>query len=207
MNRGVTTESLLTWASVGGGPAVLGDVLRLFRAKKVRLGRVLYLMQSEDMPLPTEADLGGVALERILVPLTDPTHHRVIHDTIRDRVLPRLRSLDGTLHVNVSSGTPAMHAIWLVLHAGGALPVGTQLWSAQRPRTGPTRIDPVDFPIDTYLAEIRRSASARPVEAHYDPRAGRLSGGRRSIRLPDTRVSRGLRCSCWGSAGRGRRGW
>ncbi len=162
-------ESLLTWASIGGGPAVLGDVLRLFRAKKVRIGRVLYLMQSEDMPLPTEADLGDVVLERLLVPLTDPTHHRVIHDAVRARVLPRLRSLEGTLHVNVSSGTPAMHAVWLVLHAGGALPVGTHLWSAQRPRTGPTRIDLVDFPIATYLAEIRRSAAARPAEAHYDP--------------------------------------
>ncbi|WP_438006429.1 sigma 54-interacting transcriptional regulator [Sorangium sp. So ce321] len=169
MNRGVTNGSLLTWASVGGGPAVLGDVLRLLRTRKVRIARVLYLMQSEDMPLPTESDLGGITLDRILVPLADPTHHRVIHDAVRDRILPRLRSLDGVLHVNVSSGTPAMHAVWLVLHAGGALPMGTLLWSAQRPRTGPTRIDPVDFPIDTYLAQIRRGATARPKEARFDP--------------------------------------
>ena len=169
MSRGMTNESLLTWASIGGGPAVLGDVLRLLRTNKVRIRRVLYLMQSEDMPLPAEADLDGATLERILVPLTDPTHHRVLHDALRARVLPRLRSLDGALHVNVSSGTPAMHAVWLVLHAGGAFPVGTRLWSAQRPRSGPTRIDPVDFPIDTYLAEIRRGAAAHPGEAHYDP--------------------------------------
>jgi DNA-binding NtrC family response regulator len=169
MSRGAMNESLLTWGSIGGGPAVLGDVLRLLRAKEAHVARVLYLMQSEDMPLPTEADLGGAVLDRILVPLADPTHHRVIHDALRALVLPRLRSLDGALHVNVSSGTPAMHAVWLVLHAGGALPMGTQLWSAQRPRTGPTRVDPVDFPIDTYLAEIRRSAAAHPAEARYDP--------------------------------------
>jgi DNA-binding NtrC family response regulator len=180
MGRSVANESLLTWASVGGGPAVLGDVLRLLHAKKVRIARVLYLMQSDDMPLPPEADLGGITLERIVVPLADPTHHRVLHDALRARVLPRLRSLDGPLHVNVSSGTPAMHAVWLVLHAGGAFPTGTRLWSAQRPRTGPTRIDPVDFPIDTYLAEIRRGAAARPREAHYDP-ACRSPGRRRTL--------------------------
>lgn len=162
------TEGLLTWASIGGGPAVVGDVLRLLREKNARIRRVLYLMQSADMPLPARGDLGNVELDRILVPLTDPTHHRVIHHALREIVLPRLRALDGPLHINVSSGTPAMHAVWLVLHAGGALPPGVRLWSAQRPRTGPTRLDPVDFPIDTYLAEIRRSAAARPAEAHYD---------------------------------------
>lgn len=165
-----TRGTLLTWASVGSGPTVLGDVLRLLRAKKVRIGRVLYLMQSGDMPVPADTALGNAELERILVPLSDPTHHRVIHEALRDRVLPRLRELGGPLHVNVSSGTPAMHALWLVLHAGGALPEGATLWSAQRPKPpAATRIDLVDFPIDTYLAEIRRSAAARPAEAHYDP--------------------------------------
>jgi sigma54-dependent transcription regulator len=164
-----STDTLLTWASVGGGPAVLGDVLRLLREKRVRLGRVLYLVQAAGMPALSAADLGGVVLEEIAVPLADPTHHRIILDALHAHVLPRLRSLGGPLHVNVSSGTPAMHAIWLLLHAGGAFPAGTQLWSPQRPRTGPTRIEPVDFPIDTYLAEIRRAAAAHPAEARYDP--------------------------------------
>ncbi|TKC98025.1 sigma 54-interacting transcriptional regulator [Polyangium fumosum] len=163
------TETLLMWASVGGGPAVLCDVLRLLRAKRARIGRVLYLMQAEGMPLPAKADLGDVELEQVFVPLSDPTHHTVIHEAVRARVLPRLRSLDGVLHINVSAGTPAMHAVWLVLHAGGAFPEGTRLWSAQRPKHGDSRIDPVEFPIRTYLAEIRRGAAANPSEAQYDP--------------------------------------
>ncbi|WP_437692782.1 sigma 54-interacting transcriptional regulator [Sorangium sp. So ce176] len=96
------TAGLLTWASVGGGPAVLGDVLRLLREKDVRIRRVLYLMQSADMPLPARADLGDVELDRILVPLADPTHHRVIHHALRENVLPRLRALDGPLHMHLA---------------------------------------------------------------------------------------------------------
>jgi DNA-binding NtrC family response regulator len=169
MGARAATETLLMWASVGSGPTVLCDVLRLLRAKRARVGRVLYLMQAEDMPLPPKADLGDVELEKVHVPLSDPTHHKVIHEALRARVLPRLRALDGALHINVSAGTPAMHAVWLVLHAGGAFPEGARLWSAQRPKNNESRIDPVEFPIRTYLAEIRRAAAANPSEAQYDP--------------------------------------
>ena len=49
-----------------------------------------------------------------------------------------------------------MHVVW-ILHASGALPPGTRLWSSQfNPATRRFGIDPVEFPITTYLAEVRK---------------------------------------------------
>lgn len=173
-------DTLLMWASVGGGPAVLVDVIRLLHEQKTHIGRVFYLMQKEDLPVPPPEQLGDIELEKMLVPLSDPTHHQVIHAALKAHVLPRLPELSGALHVNVSAGTPAMHAVWLVLHAGGAFPEGTRLWSPQRNQAGHTRIDPVEFRIDTYLAEIRRAAATAPTEARYDPEC-RSSARRRAL--------------------------
>jgi hypothetical protein len=68
MSARTATESLLMWASIGGGPAVLADVLRLLREndkdKRARIGRVLYLRQSEQIPLPDRSLLGGAELFR-----------------------------------------------------------------------------------------------------------------------------------------------
>lgn len=65
-----------------------------------------------------------------------------------------------------------MHSVWLILHAGGALPDGTKLWSSQFSReTRRPRINPVDFSITTYLAEIHRFARCKPGLAVYEPQA------------------------------------
>ncbi len=65
-----------------------------------------------------------------------------------------------------------MHAVWLILHAGGAFPEGTKLWSSQYSReTKRSRIDPVDFEVTTYLAEIHRLQRAEPERAVYEPDA------------------------------------
>jgi len=77
-------------------------------------------------------------------------------------------SSSSTVHVNVSPGTPAMHAVWLTLYAAGALQPGTRLWSSQKVPGEPTRIDEVDFPLSTYLGEIRRARAAAPTIAQYE---------------------------------------
>src|SRR5690606_13051394 len=98
--------------------------------------------------------------------IEDPTKHAIIYELIKDQLLPMLQSLNDTIHINVSPGTPAMHAVWLVLHAGGQFPPGTRLWSSQQSReTKRTRIDPVDFQINTYLREIRSIAREDPERA------------------------------------------
>lgn len=163
--------TLLCWHAERAGIEVLEHAVRALRNRRIEIGHVLYLVQpGRERALPKRVE--GAAVEVIDVALDDPTRHEAIYEQMRSRVLPRLRSLVGNLHINVSPGTPAMHSVWLILHAGGALPEGTQLWSSQLSKeTKRTRIDPVDFPVTTYLAEIHHYARVEPDLAVYEPEA------------------------------------
>jgi DNA-binding NtrC family response regulator len=163
--------TLLCWHAERGGIEVLQNAICALRKRRIDVKHVLYLVQSgrkRDIP----KDVENANIDIIDVELDDPTHHTAIYEQVRSRVLPRLRGLGGKLHINVSPGTPAMHSVWLVLHAGGALPEGAQLWSSQLSKeTRRTRIDPVSFPITTYLAEVRRYSQLEPDLAVYEPEA------------------------------------
>lgn len=163
--------TLLCWHAERAGLEVLEHALRALRNRRVDVGHVLYLVQS-GRPRAIPKRVENAAVETIEMAIEDPTHHIAIYQEVRSRVLPRLRGLVGDLHVNVSPGTPAMHSVWLILHAGGALPEGTQLWSSQISKeTKRTRIDPVAFPVTTYLAEVQRYTRLEPSLAVYQPDA------------------------------------
>lgn len=163
--------TLLCWHAERAGIEVLDRAIKALQNRRVDIVRVLYLVQAERKP-EVPALVGQAAVEPIDIPLDDPTQHAAIYEQVRDRVLPRLRNLRDGLHINVSPGTPAMHSVWLMLHAGGAFPEGTQLWSSQVSReTSRVRIDPVDFSISTYLAEIQRVARLQPQLAIYEAQA------------------------------------
>lgn len=165
------TGILLCWHAERAGIEVLDRAIKALQNRRIDIDRVLYLVQAERTP-DVPAMLGQAVVEPIDIALADPTQHAAIYEQMRDRVLPRLRNLGGGLHINVSPGTPAMHSVWLMLHAGGALPTGTQLWSSQVSReTSRVRIDPVDFSITTYLAEIQRVARLQPQLAVYEAQA------------------------------------
>ncbi|MCA9560233.1 MAG: sigma-54-dependent Fis family transcriptional regulator [Myxococcales bacterium] len=165
------TGTLLCWHAERAGLEVLEHAIRALRNRRIGIERVLYLVQAgRERAVP--ATVERAAVEVIEIPLEDPTQHAPIYEQVRALVLPRLRGVEGELHINVSPGTPAMHSVWLILHAGGALPEGAQLWSSQFSReTRRTRIDPVDFSITTYLAEIHRFARVEPGLAVYEPQA------------------------------------
>ena len=160
--------TLVCWRSERAGETVLQRAIESLRARAVRIDRVLYLIQrGRERDVPDR--VGEVDVEALALEIDDPTRHASIYRAVRDQVCPRL---SGTVHVNVSPGTPAMHAVWLILHAGGRLPPGTRLWSSQLdPKTDRVRIDPVDFPVSTYLAELRRIAAGRPHDAIYETEA------------------------------------
>lgn len=162
--------TLLAWHSKNHGIDVLRNALRLLKAKGHPIGRVIYLCRKTE-PVAVGREWDGPPVEVRMLSVTDPSGHAQIYDAISQVVIPDVQSVSN-LHVNVSPGTPAMHCVWLLLHAGGAFPSGTRLWSSQREgRDGVVRIDSVDFPISTYLAEIRESASVRAPVAQYDPEA------------------------------------
>lgn len=163
--------TLLCWHAERAGTQVLENAIKALRNRRILIDRVLYLVQAKGKERPS-LQVDGVGMELIEIALDDPTRHADIHAQVRQLVLPRLRGLDGDLHINVSPGTPAMHSVWLILHAGGAFPQGTCLWSSQfSQETQRTRIDLVDFSVTTYLAEIRRQARVEPGLAMYEPAA------------------------------------
>lgn len=164
----MTDRVLVTWHSEAHGVGVLEAALRRFAARRLPIDRVLYLLQDGRTRSVPET-VADVPVEVLRFSIADPTQHAALYELVSERVVPRLR---GEVHVNVSPGTPAMHAVWLVLHAGGAFPPETRLWSSQFDRaTGRTRLDPVEFPLSTYLATIRRARQVAPALAAYDPEA------------------------------------
>jgi DNA-binding NtrC family response regulator len=167
-------DTLLAWHSVGHGAAVLTGAISLLKGEGIPITRVLLLVQPDARPAKEDLRPASAEIEMIEVKLRarDATRHRKIYEQIQERVLPRVRGLGGSLHINISPGTPAMHAVWLVLYAGGAFPPGTRLWSTQEDRVTRERyIDEVDFSLTTYLAEIRKVQAATPDRGHFDPEA------------------------------------
>jgi DNA-binding NtrC family response regulator len=164
-------QTLLCWHAERAGLEVLTRAIRALRNRRIRVDRVIYLVQEGREPdVPQKVEEATV--EPVALHLEDPTKHSAIYPLIKQRVLPLARAAGGGLHINVSPGTPAMHAVWLILHAGGAFPEGTRLWSSQYSReTKRSRIDPVDFEVTTYLAEIHRLQRAQPERAVYEPDA------------------------------------
>lgn len=163
--------TLLCWHAERAGLEVLERALHGLAERGIGITNVLYLVQdgrARALPAKTR----GAATEVLTLPVRDPTEHAEIYSLLQRLVLPRLEALQGDLHVNVSPGTPAMHSVWLILHAGGALPSRTRLWSSQLdPHTNRVRIDPVRFPVTTYLAEVHRQARKEPGRAVYEPQA------------------------------------
>ena len=88
-------------------------------------------------------------MRQIKIELFDPPQHQFIYETIQEQVLPKLKSVTGNLHLNLSPDTPAMHSVWLILYAGGVFAPGICLWSSLR-----DRFDSVQFDFSTYLAEV-----------------------------------------------------
>lgn len=164
-------QTLLCWHAERAGLEVLERALRALRNRNVRVERVIYLVQEGHEPEVPER-VEDAVVERVALDLEDPTAHAKIYALLQQQVLPRLSNLSSALHINISPGTPAMHAVWLVLHAGGAFPEGTSIWSSQYSRqTQRVRIERVDFAISTYLAEIRRLQRTDPQRALYEPGA------------------------------------
>jgi len=161
--------TLLAWHSHRAGDEVLQNALQsLAREHKVHIRRVLYLIQLQHKNLAKPKIAAGIEFKKLILPIYDPTAHLEIYEAVREEVLPKIVNYL-PLHINISPGTPAMHTVWLILHAGGAFPDKTVLWSSQYDhKTKITRIDRVNFPINTYLAEIRLQASKQPEIAQYD---------------------------------------
>lgn len=163
--------TLLTWSSENHDPEVIKNVLKDLKKANHIVNKVYYLYQSFQKNKLEKIKQEYPCLEPICIELDKPTDHKKIYDEIRNNVLPIVVK-EQNLFINISPGTPAMHAVWLILYAAGAFPKGTRLVSSQRnPKTGETFCDDVDFPITTYLSELRKYEKENPNEPYYEPEA------------------------------------
>ncbi|KAF0178552.1 MAG: type 4 fimbriae expression regulatory protein pilR [Limisphaerales bacterium] len=159
---------MVCWHSERHGVEVLVNAITALNNLGVALEKVIYLLQPRQAGKAPEM-LEGIPIQPVLVPLQNPTSHEEIYAAVRRHVIPLLQG-GARFHINVSPGTPAMHAVWLILHAGGALPTNSRLWSSQfEPERKKCRIDEVTFPVTTYLSELRKLARTQPALAIYEP--------------------------------------
>lgn len=103
---------------------------------------------------------GCPEIERVPWKTTSPpTDHAAIRP-FAEETLQRIRRLHPAAHVfiNISPGTPAMHAVWLVLGATGFIegPLTLIQTADERARkAGLPAIQAVNFEIETYLRQFR----------------------------------------------------
>lgn len=156
--------------AVGHEPDALESLIKNLE-RNHEITQIFYLYQKEHVEkLEGVRPLSSV-LNPIEIEVKNPTVHKDIYNIIKKQIIPRIEGTKN-LVINVSSGTPAMHAVWLILYAAGAFPDGTRLVSSQRnPKTKETSCDDVDFPISTYLSELRKYEKENPNEPYYEPEA------------------------------------
>jgi DNA-binding NtrC family response regulator len=160
--------SVLTcWHSRNNGIKIAESTVRKLSKKEIELDRIIYLYQPEsEGEIP--AVIENIPVQGCRIDITDPSNHIQIYQQLKEKVVPLLRT-QGGIHINISPGTAAMHSVWLMLHAGGAFPSLTRVWSSQyNPDTKRTSLNEVDFPITTYLAELRKGRRIEPRLASYE---------------------------------------
>lgn len=179
--------NLLTWMAVtrdaGGNSGMLKNVYTKLN-DNYDLQKVYYLYtpeanskQQEIKKRLVEAKDGIKNIELIPIKgITDPSKHAQVYESLK-KVLDTRKENLGKVCINLSAGTPAMHAVWLLLYAGGYFNAGSKLISPQKITEEDSsyknsRIDFVDFKIDTYLASVRKFAKSHPEKPIYrEPRS------------------------------------
>ena len=164
--------TVLTWMATNNDPGALESLLANLK-KDNEIAKVLYIYQ-EDLirrnPVARERFEGAkkvFPLTTIPVSIKNPTAHREIFDLVEGKIVPRVQD-EENLVINLSSGTPAMHAVWLLLFVWGKFPIGTKLVSSQIDReTGEKTCDDVEFPIKTLFTELRRYEKENPDKPFY----------------------------------------
>ena len=98
-----------------------------------------------------------------------PTDHKGLFEFLRER-LPDIRRQhpNRELILNVSPGTPAMHAVWILVAETGLVEPPFQVVQTVEPRhrgAGGSAVIPVEIGIDTLYKTVRSSRPARPSDS------------------------------------------
>lgn len=163
-------NTLLCWHAVNVGESVLINALEnLKKQHDIIIDEIVYLFQA-GLSVELTKDFGReIRLCEVIVKIDNPSDHNTIYNILPEIIAREIKH-NCNLYINISPGTPAMHAVWLILYAAGKLPPAAQLWYSQPVghNRDKYRIDKVNFDITTYLSEINKVTQAQPELAHYD---------------------------------------
>lgn len=164
--------TVLTWMATKNDPGALKSLLANL-GKDYEIAKVLYIYQKNLIhrnPVAQEKFEGAkkvYPLTTIPVSVKDPTDLNEIFDLVKGKIVPKVQN-EENLFINLSSGTPTMHAVWLLLYGWGEFPKETKLVSSQIDReTGETTCDEVEFPIKTLFTELRKYEKENPDKPFY----------------------------------------
>src|SRR5262249_4117727 len=104
--------------------------------------------------MATVAALNGIELRKISVPLQDPTDYRAILKHLRSITAGVVEEFPGAEYfVSVASGTPQMHACWVLLTTSGEFPARIlqvrppRFVTADRPSVSEIDLTQPEFPV------------------------------------------------------------
>ncbi|WP_295097634.1 sigma 54-interacting transcriptional regulator [uncultured Fibrobacter sp.] len=166
--------TVLTWMATKNDPGALKSLLSHLKEKH-EIAEVLYIYQKdlidsdEDATEKFEAAKKVYPLTTIGVHVKDPTNHQEIYDIVNDKIVPMVQN-ETNLVINISSGTPAMHSIWLLLFALEKFPDGTRLINSQiKRKKGETTCEDVKFslPLKSLFTELRKYEKENPNKPIY----------------------------------------
>lgn len=153
-NINLQKQTLLCWHAKNNGIKVVQSALELLKEQSINIEQVIYLIQEETDT--SELENSNFTFVKYKIDLENPTNHMEIHNILKKEVLPIVVDIKN-LHINISPGTPAMHAVWLILHAQGNFPINTKIWSSQiSQETQKQWIEEVDFLKNTYMGELKK---------------------------------------------------
>ena len=202
------TGVLVSWVSVNHGAAPLLDALNHPKSLLARkIGRLVLCYRDGPKRDPESArereamretlrtlqrELAPVCPEILRRPwktVCSPTDHGAIRP-FSEGVLREARESapDAPIFIHISPGTPAMHAVWLVLASTGFVADPVHLVQGvggkhRAPADPPIAL--VDFPLDTWLRRYRRQRPSRAGSEDdgqlWDPSAARSPALRQTL--------------------------
>jgi transcriptional regulator with AAA-type ATPase domain len=148
------SDFIICWHSTNH-PEVLKTFYDLLReGQNITVEKIFLCCQKDG---ETDRDALALPCEIEIIPLriSSPTDHKEIYEALSDS-LKRLYSAktEDRFHINISPGTPAMHAVWLILYAEGKLKQ-TEVWQTQWIKSKSVSVlIPVSLEKNTFLQQI-----------------------------------------------------
>lgn len=145
----------ISWESVNHAKDKVYDkFIELLKHENINIQKQYMLYDDEVHEDKDNKELRQIKLE-------SPTNHKDIYTKLKVE-LKKIIEKEGNscrYFINISPGTPAMHAVWLILYAEGLLP-NTTLYQTQKIKEkNEVELHKIDFEKNTYLESIKKIKS------------------------------------------------